>query len=145
METEIYFWSDERYRMLSNVYVRTQECRGLSWMSNEHFYHGMKTQDLVWRERVRKAVNPGKARHWGRRAPLRPDWDTIKFEIMREGLRAKFVHPDLKAFLLATGDAELYEDSPCKVWGTGNMVGKGPGKNILGQLLMELRKEFRTA
>lgn len=142
---EIYFWSDEKYRFLSNFYVRPQECRGLIWNSNEHFFQGMKTEDPVWRERIRAAVNPGKSKGLGRKAPMVQNWDTIKFAIMREGLRAKFSHPDLRTALIATGDAAIYEDSPYdKIWGTGTLMGKGPGKNLLGVLLTELRTEFTS-
>jgi ribA/ribD-fused uncharacterized protein len=140
---DIYFWSDEKYRFLSNFYMRPQECRGVVWPSNEHFFQGMKTDDATWRERVRNCINAGKAKQLGKKVPLIPNWDTVKFDIMREGLRAKFSHPDLRASLIATGEADLYEDSPYdKIWGTGTLMGRGPGKNLMGALLVELRKEL---
>lgn len=60
-------------------------------------------------------------------------------------LRAKFEqHEDLCEVLLSTGDARLVEsatvdNSVNRLWGEVN----GKGKNMLGQLLMELRDQLR--
>ena len=63
---------------------------------------------------------------------------------MLDALRAKFTqHEELKATLLGTGDAILVEHTANdSYWGDG---GDGSGKNRLGQLLMKLREELRTA
>ncbi len=59
---------------------------------------------------------------------------------MRKALYAKFIQNlDLREMLLATGDAELHEDSPTDmVWGRR-------GQDLLGKLLMELRAALRTS
>ena len=50
-------------------------------------------------------------------------------------------HDDLKAILLGTGDAKLVEHTENDTyWGDG---GDGSGKNRLGQILMQVREEFR--
>ena len=69
-------------------------------------------------------------------AKINPDWDYVRMNVMRKGLRAKFCeNPRLKTLLLETGDRELIEDSPFdSFWGAA----KG-GQNNLGKLLMELR------
>jgi ribA/ribD-fused uncharacterized protein len=76
--------------------------------------------------------------------PLRRDWDSVKDAVMLEAVRAKFSqHADLKAILLATGDAVLVEHTERdSYWGDG---GDGSGKNRLGQLLMQVRAELREA
>lgn len=73
---------------------------------------------------------------------VRPDWGAVKVVRMGQVLRAKFSqHPDLLQELLDTGDAALVEESTMDAfWGIGK---KGTGKNMLGQLLMGLRSEFR--
>jgi ribA/ribD-fused uncharacterized protein len=78
-----------------------------------------------------------------RKHPLRSDWETVKDDIMREALRAKFTqHQVLRSLLLETSDAELIEHTTNdSYWADG---GDGTGKNRLGQLLMELREEFRV-
>ena len=79
-----------------------------------------------------------------RERPLRGDWETVKDDIMREALQAKFrQHPSLRSLLLQTGDAELIEHTRNdSYWADGE---DGSGKNRLGQLLMELRAELRKA
>src|SRR6266404_3576242 len=72
------------------------------------------------------------------------DWSKIKYDRMRQVLRAKFTqHDDLKQLLLSTADSRLVEvGSVANVvnctWGEVN----GKGKNMLGVLLMELRAEL---
>lgn len=81
------------------------------------------------------------AKRLGRRVVLRPDWEEVKFDVMYDVCRAKFTqHPDLRANLLATGDAELVEGNTWndRVWG----VCKGVGENNLGKILMRIRNEL---
>ena len=82
----------------------------------------------------------------GRHATLRPDWEEVKVDVMREGLRKKFAIPELRAMLLATGDEELIAGNTWhdRTWGrcVCDKCG-GQGQNLLGQLLMELRTEIR--
>jgi ribA/ribD-fused uncharacterized protein len=61
---------------------------------------------------------------------------------MSKALTAKFTqHPELKALLLGTGDARLVEHTENdSYWGDG---GNGRGRNMLGQLLMQLRTKLR--
>ena len=66
-----------------------------------------------------------------------------------KGNKAKFSqNPDLKEFLLSTGDAILVEASPYdKIWGIGldkeqamkGTVEQWQGENLLGCALMEVR------
>ena len=85
-------------------------------------------------------VAAGKGR--SRSRPLRPDWESVKDDVMRDAVRRKFQLSPLRAVLLSTGDAELVERTPRdKYWGDG---GDGTGKNMLGKILMEVRAELRT-
>jgi len=75
-----------------------------------------------------------------------PNWSKIKFDRMRQVLRAKFTqHEDLKRPLLSTGQARLVEagrvdDAVNRTWGEVN----GKGRNMLGILLVELRTELNN-
>jgi ribA/ribD-fused uncharacterized protein len=84
------------------------------------------------------------AQAWFRKnaAQPRPDWNEAKLEIMRRADLAKFIqNPDLAELLLATGDAELIEDSPSEpYWGIGP---DGNGLKWAGRVLMEVRKILR--
>lgn len=74
----------------------------------------------------------------------RLDWDTVKLDIMRRGNQAKYAqNPDLAAALLATGEAELVENSRGEpFWGVGR---DGRGPNWAGQILMEIRAALAGA
>ena len=76
-----------------------------------------------------------------RKQPLRSDWESVKVEIMRTALKAKFTqHDDLQEILLSTGDAAIVEHTERdSFWGDG---GNGSGKNMLGKLLMQIRDEL---
>ena len=79
-----------------------------------------------------------------RKKKLRRDWESVKVGIMRQAVRAKFTqHEDLKQLLLATGESKLVEHTENDdYWGDG---GDGSGKNMLGRILMEIRKELSSA
>ena len=73
---------------------------------------------------------------------MRPDWNEIKDDIMLKALMAKFTqHKDIREILLSTGEAKLIEHTKNDTyWADG---GDGRGKNMLGVLLMKVRKELR--
>ena len=72
-----------------------------------------------------------------------PEWSKIKIDRMRKCLFAKFTqHSDLKQKLINTKNAKIIENSKTDAfWGIGK---NGKGKNMLGNLLMELRKELQN-
>jgi ribA/ribD-fused uncharacterized protein len=78
---------------------------------------------------------------------ITPNWSKIKFERMRQVLRAKFSqHEDLRLLLLSTDDARIVESANVdnavnRTWGEVN----GRGLNMLGKMLMELRDELRES
>jgi ribA/ribD-fused uncharacterized protein len=61
---------------------------------------------------------------------LRRDWESVKVEVMRKAVMAKFEqHEDLCALLLSTRDAKIVEHTENDAyWGDG---GDGSGKNML--------------
>ena len=73
---------------------------------------------------------------------MRPDWNDIRVDIMRNIVNAKFTqNPDLMNKLLETNDAELLEGNWWKdtFWGICN----GEGENNLGKILMEIRDKYK--
>ena len=74
--------------------------------------------------------------------PLRADWDEVKDAVMHKAVLCKFeTHADIRAILLASGDEELIEDtSDDYYWGRGS---DGSGKNMLGQVLVQVRQILR--
>jgi hypothetical protein len=78
---------------------------------------------------------------------LRPDWEKIKVDVMRTGLMLKFTDAALAEKLLATGDEELVEGNwwHDNTWGNCHcpQCSRVGGRNLLGMLLMEVRKELQ--
>ena len=107
----------------------------------------MKTLDQEERKKIAAAATPGQSKRLGRHVELRPDWEAIKLDVMKEGLALKFADPKLREKLLATGDEILVEGNwwHDNTWGSCHcpLCDKIPGKNLLGKALMELRSDLR--
>src|SRR5690606_28600671 len=110
-----------------------------------HYFQAQKFVGTPHEEAVRQMPTPKAAAQLGRNRalPLRKDWETVKADVMRRALYAKFTqHPDLRDLLTATGKADLVENAPGDAyWGCGK---DGTGKNRLGILLMKLRGRLCT-
>jgi N-glycosidase YbiA len=136
---------NEPYGEFSNFSPHPFDLDGRVWPTAEHYFQAQKFSGTEHEEAVRLARSPMIAARMGRsrERPLRPDWETMKDDVMREALRAKFTqHPALGSLLLTTGDAELVEHTNNDAyWADG---GDGSGKNRLGQLLVELRQQLRN-
>jgi len=145
MKRILFYKVNEPYGGFSNFSPHPIELKGLAWPTSEHYFQAQKFVGTEHEEVIRAAKSPMVAARMGRsrQRPLRPQWESVKDEIMREALRAKFAqHSSLRALLLSTGDAELVEHTTNdRYWADG---GDGSGRNRLGELLMELRSELRT-
>lgn len=130
-----------QYRFLSNFYPCIVQYEGVQYPSVEHAYQAAKTLDTAAREVIRSCRKAGDAKRTGQGVVLRPDWEAVKIEVMRDLLWMKFSNDALQELLLATGDEELIEGNwwGDRFWG----VCKGVGENHLGKLLMEIREGLR--
>lgn len=128
------------YSFLSNFYPAPVRFEGDLYPSVEHAFQAAKTTDRKQRARFRKG-SPAEAKQNGRQLQLRPDWEHVKLGVMETLVRAKFQHPDLREKLLNTGTAALTEGNQWNdtFWG----VCHGHGKNHLGKILMQVRRELR--
>jgi ribA/ribD-fused uncharacterized protein len=134
-------WFRDEYEFLSNFSASEIEYEGMLFPTVEHAFQAAKTLDIAERRKIGELATAGAAKRLGRRVRLRSDWEQIKVGLMRDLLRLKFSKADLSERLLATGSAELIEGNNWNdtFWG----VCKGRGRNMLGQLLMEIRDEVR--
>jgi ribA/ribD-fused uncharacterized protein len=128
---------DGKWAFLSNFYWNEIEYDGITYPTNEHFFQAMKTLDIETRKAIAAAPTPGAAKRMGRHVPLRPDWESVKEDVMFLGLCLKFADEQLADWLLETGDEELIEGNwwGDTTWGVCN----GVGENKLGRLLMKVR------
>jgi ribA/ribD-fused uncharacterized protein len=156
----LYFDRDSAaFGFLSHFHPSPIVLDGEAWPTVEHWYQAQKSPDPAYRQAIRDAVTPSRAKRlaappgsprrvsaqsWFRKngALPRADWHEAKLDLMRRADRAKYEqNPDLASLLLATGDAELVEDSPSEpFWGIGP---DGQGANWAGRVLMEVRGLLR--
>lgn len=141
----IYFYSKTtEHAYLSNFSPHGFELDGKYWPTVEHYFQAQKFPNSDYAETIRLAKSPKSAKQLGRsRAhPIRPDWEAVKDDIMRKAVLCKFqTHDELRTALLGTGDEELIENAPTDYyWGCGK---SGSGKNMLGKILMEVRKSLQ--
>lgn len=136
-----------KYEWLSNFSTeKPVKWRGVTLKSSEHAYQSEKTKNRAYKEKIYRAKTPAEAKKLASKGVmppdlLRKDWEDVKQEVMYKVLCAKFSDPVLKARLLATGTIYLVEGNwwGDRYWG----VCEGRGKNMLGKLLMKLRKKIR--
>jgi len=130
------------FAFLSNFWYASFKHGKRTFMTVEHGYQALKAVDPKERIWVASAPTPLIAKRRGREIVLRKDWESVKLDIMYQLVLAKFVqNEDLAEKLLATGDAILVEgnDWGDRFWGKVD----GEGKNHLGKILMQVRKELR--
>lgn len=160
-DNRILFFKRDReiFGFLSNYHDAPVTIAGETWRSTEFYYQAQKSHDPVYRDAIRNATSADHAkgigsdptrsrkarkRSWfhGRLEAMRADWHEVKGTVMETAVRAKFSqNPQLQAMLLATGDAEIIEDSTHDpIWGIGR---DGQGENRMGHLLMKVRQELR--
>ncbi len=155
----LFFARDRKaFGFLSHFHPSPIQLDNKLWPTVEHFFQAQKSDDPAYREAIHAAPSPAIAKRlaahpnahplvsndsWFRKHSVmpRPDWFQVNLQVMRRGDLAKFVqHPDLRASLLATQEAELIEDSPWdRFWGTGK---DAKGLNWAGKILMEIRKSL---
>ncbi|MFB7599397.1 NADAR family protein [Streptomyces sp. NPDC056160] len=131
---------------------------GVTYATAEHWMMAGKARlfgDAEAERRALAAGHPAQAKKAGRLVRGFDDalWARERFRIVVEGSVHKFAaHPELRAFLLGTGERLLVEASPLdRVWGIGLAAdddaaadpNRWQGPNLLGFALMEARERLR--
>lgn len=145
MPTTINFYlTDAPYGEFSNFASYPIFLSDKTWPTTEHYFQAQKFAGTEHEEIIRLEESPMKAARMGRdrNRPLRSDWESVKDNVMRTALFAKFSqHPELRSLLLGTGEATIVEHTENdNYWGDG---GDGTGRNMLGIMLMDLRSQLR--
>lgn len=78
-----------RYRFLSNFAPCKVTYEGIEYSSTEHAYQAAKTLDTKVRKFIAEAETPGEAKKRGQKCILRPEWETIKLDVMLDLLKQK--------------------------------------------------------
>lgn len=149
------------YRFLSNFYQGAPIVSGpYTYRTGEHMFQAYKARSKSDHLMVVTQGSAAEAKQAGKHMlRLRPDWERVKYDVMRLVLASKFtLQRDEGQRLLDTGDALLIEGTYWndQVWGValpkileggvkpdpGEGWGYAPGRNWLGVLLMARRAEL---
>lgn len=129
------------YEFLSNFapcYIRYE---GVLYTSVECAFQAAKVSDINIKKQIAQ-LTPKDAKKYGKKVKLRPDWDNVRIDIMRDLLKIKFNddHFGYRQKLVNTGDSYIEEGNKHHdtFWGVCN----GIGENHLGKLIMEIREEL---
>ena len=162
----IYFWGHTpnpkkiTKSCFSQWYDVYFEVDGVQYHTTEQYMMASKARlfgdEDTWNE-IMNAYSPAEYKKLGRKVKGfdATIWDEKKLDIVVEGNKAKFSqNPELKEFLLSTGDAILVEASPYdKIWGIAMRatqaakctVDQWKGLNLLGFALMVVRDSLRES
>jgi ribA/ribD-fused uncharacterized protein len=143
----------------SQWFVAPFEKDGIRYPTAEHFMMAGKAGlfgDTEVRDAILNTTDPGKAKALGRKVKDFVDaaWREHRWEIVVEANLLKFGrNPEMRDFLLTTGDKVLVEASPVdSIWGIGLAAtseaalnpARWKGLNLLGFALMEVRERLRS-
>lgn len=116
------------------------------------FTKAMVFKDIDSAYKILKEKNPELQKKLGRKVRnFNVDvWDEVKYELVKKGLREKFIqNPELKNYLLKHKDCQIIEASPYdRIWGIGYLWNYAIdniddwGENLLGKMLTELASEL---
>lgn len=142
---------------LSQWYSKNFSIDGLTYNTAEQYMMAAKAYyfgDDAILQKILKSSNPSEQKALGRQVANfdAEAWNAVSRGYVYKANMAKFSDPELKAYLLSTGDKELVEASPYdRIWGIGLSEDnpdcydktKWRGTNWLGEVLMKVRNDLR--
>lgn len=138
------------WEFFSNFVPCVIHFEGYNYPSVEHAYQAAKTLSHSHRMEICRLYpnQAGKAKRLGRKVPLRSDWEEVKIDIMKRFLMQKFSYEKFRNKLMESGERELVEGNYWHDNFWGNCIcskcERKFGKNMLGNLLMEVRRILRN-
>ncbi len=130
------------YRFLSNFWLAPVTYEGITYPSSEHAYQAAKSLNKDIREAFSEISSPAEIKRLGQTITIRPDWEDVKINVMRDIVTAKFEQNDyLMRLLMETKGCHLIEGNTWgdRFWGECPI---GNGRNELGKILMGIRDDI---
>jgi ribA/ribD-fused uncharacterized protein len=146
------------WRGFSTMYEAPFQVDGVTFPTLEHYVQWSKAKmfgDAATEAKILKTKTAKAVKTLGDKVKdaKEEEWDKKKDEVMRTGLKAKFMqHPELRTKLAETKDRPIGEaNARDKYWAIGTSAetskakdpSKWPGKNVLGKMLEALRTELK--
>lgn len=139
-KNDIYFYEGD-YAALSNFSSHQVKYKGVLYATAEHAYQAQKFSSPKIKLKIKNAKSAFLAREYGQEIVGRKK-KFDKLLVMKEIMFAKALqHTDVHETLVETGSKKIIKNHPLdNFWGTGP---KGKGKNVMGKIWMEIRKELQ--
>ena len=130
------------YRWLSNFWPVNIKYNERNFTTLEHAFMSQKNLSKVWQDFCSQEPDAKVVSKLGKEIMLRPDWDSIKVDLMKELVELKFSQDDLKEKLVATKNMEIQEGNTWgdTFWGVDLETQKG--ENLLGKIIMDARNKL---
>lgn len=147
---EYFFLSNFYLSPITAFYLPSEYMVAITMPTGEHAFHATKViassspiEDRVaYVVRMSEVETPNEAKRLGRQISIDVDmWNQQSYSVMWQVQRLKYQqNHDLAEKLIDTGDATLIEGNTWgdRLWGQVN----GVGQNLLGKILMGVRKEL---
>ncbi|KAJ9469638.1 N-glycosidase YbiA [Diplonema papillatum] len=135
--------NDVPYGVFSILSPHSIVARHEAYPSAYHYFLCQKFKGTEYEQTIRQAGSLWEIDRYVRRAEglHRSDWDGVKIEVMLLAVYYKVKqNPEIHALLLSTGGKVIVNHtSSDHFWGDG---GDGSGKNMMGVILMAVRKRI---
>ena len=133
----------KQFRWLSNFEPVQIVYKNITYPSVEAAYMSAKSDESEWKTFCADPQNtPGKIKRKSKSITLSENWDAQKLIVMRECIAQKFKQEPFRTKLLQTRPAYIQEGNRWgdKFWGV--CLKTNSGRNELGKLIMQIRKEL---
>ena len=139
---------------LSNMYEEDFVYEGKEFISSEVAYQFKRAEFNGQHEladKIKKCGDSYTAKRMSRKVKENEKWVENKEKVMKSIVKAKFQQNEkIRKVLVETKDMKLCEGTGDRFWGCGVPISRSstieskklPGKNVLGNILMEVRKEI---
>lgn len=140
--TDCVFGFFGEYRWMSNFHPIDIVWEGIVYPTTEHAFQASKTISIEEKKIISSVAKPSEAKRVGGKVSLRADWELIKVPTMLQINLIKFQNSVLAEKLLSTDGMYLEETNwwGDTFWGVCDFK----GKNILGEILMLIRKQIKN-
>lgn len=144
----------EKYGWMGNMAAYPIRHDGKLWKTCEALFQAMRFDDPQIIEEIRSYSSPMRAKMIAKKHKAKmvvTPLSEVDLANMKACLRIKFTqHKGLAEMLRITGDRVIYEDVSARInkgsslfWGAYLRDGELVGENVLGKLLMDLRKSIQ--
>lgn len=134
-----------KYYSFSNFSSHEVIFLGKRYKTAEHCYQSQKFTDAGIKAEIESTPSSFLAKKVSHSHDdkKRKDWENVKMDIMKQIITEKVKqYEEIKELLLETGDTEIIDNTPFDYyWAIGE---DGTGKNMIGKILMDIRKEIKS-